>query len=176
MGALQLWAHSEQRRTHSHVRPHATPARSQRVLARMPGACTLTASGRKGHLAEVTLSIMDSVGRTPAADAPPSSVQAWSLGAFERQIPSGRKNVLELQTWLRDQMVTLNAAATVTGDQSADLFSYAEKMLDLYNMAFHELTRQVRPLACCPGSCPEADIVCRGLARPSWRRERQWDR
>lgn len=73
-----------------------------------------------------------------------SPVQAWSLGTFEKKVPSGRQDVLELQLWLRDQMLALKSTSQGTGDQSADLFAYAEKTLDLYNMAFHELTRQVR--------------------------------
>lgn len=73
-----------------------------------------------------------------------SPVQAWSLGTFEKKVPSGRQDVLELQLWLRDQMLVLKSTSQGTGDQSADLFAFAEKTLDLYNMAFHELTRQVR--------------------------------
>lgn len=70
-------------------------------------------------------------------------MQAWAQDAFQCKQPTSRQDALDLRKWLHGQLSSLNSSADQSPTKDARL-KYAEQALNLYNAAYHELTRQVR--------------------------------
>lgn len=83
-------------------------------------------------------------------------LQSWSQHTFPRKQPTGRQDALDLRAWLHSQLEALNSNTQGHLDK-AGMLHYAEKAMDLYNAAFHELTRQARP------NCSVLLLVCVGM-------------
>jgi hypothetical protein len=69
-------------------------------------------------------------------------LQTWSQEEFKSKQPTGRQDAVDLRAWLHNQLDHLNAN-TAEGASKEAMLEYAETAIDLYNTAFHELTRQV---------------------------------
>jgi hypothetical protein len=72
----------------------------------------------------------------------PLCMQNWSQASFPCKLPTGRQDALDLRAWLNTQLQDLNAQTPADVDKGG-MLKYAEKAMDLYNAAYHELTRQV---------------------------------
>jgi hypothetical protein len=72
----------------------------------------------------------------------PFCLQNWSQASFPCKLPTGRQDALDLRAWLQTQLQELNAKTPADVDK-VGMLKYAEKAMDLYNAAYHELTRQV---------------------------------
>lgn len=70
-------------------------------------------------------------------------MQNWSLACLLDTRPCGRLDVWELREWVKTRLKRLKQRC---GDQESGqpaLVIYAEQVVDVYNAAFQELTRQV---------------------------------
>jgi hypothetical protein len=78
--------------------------------------------------------------RGSEACKPSRDARAWSVTTFTKTRPAGRQEARELRTWLRQQLDKIESKSR---RDHCGALEYAENVVDVYNTAFHELTRQV---------------------------------
>lgn len=70
-------------------------------------------------------------------------MQEWSLSCLLDSRPSGRVDIRELRDWIQVRLQRLQQRCSGQDKRQPALFKYAEQVVDVYNAAFQELTRQV---------------------------------
>lgn len=125
-----------------------------------PARRTATGCVLSGHADGAMFAFLASDCVVPALAAAEMGVgvclQSWSQHTFPRKQPTGRQDALDLRAWLHSQLEALNSNTQGHLDK-AGMLHYAEKAMDLYNAAFHELTRQAR------SNCSVLLLVCVGM-------------
>lgn len=73
---------------------------------------------------------------------PDKEDKRWMTSMFERHLPAGRLDVHRLRSWLQKNLAELEERRD-TDPGPYDLLGFAESVLHLYTLGFHEITRQV---------------------------------
>ena len=86
--------------------------------------------------------------------------QKWSLECFVQGRSPSRNDVRQLREWLTERVERLRRTYKSSERERDNTFMYAEQVIDVYNSAFHELTRQVQHI----------NFICTLASSSSWRR------
>lgn len=109
-----------------------------RAAIYLPLNLSATGLPRTPHTAQVRIAELSHEART----------QKWVREAFVNGSPGGRKDATALRHWLADRIEQAQCDKLAAGKGKARSLDAslqaAEAVLDSYNTAFHELTRQVR--------------------------------
>eukprot|EP00892_Ulva_mutabilis_P006671 jgi/Ulvmu1/4376/UM002_0101.1 len=72
-----------------------------------------------------------------------SRAREWTLSCLLDSKPCGRFDVRELREWIQSRLQRLSQRCAGQEDEQPARLKYAEQVVDIYNAAFQELTRQV---------------------------------